>query len=165
MLPGTAMVNKIAGIVTITLTVSRVFAFQASPNAPWFGVWELDIRPPASRFEPPPYKRATTRIEPWDGAVKVTYDLVRIRGGITHMEWVGRFDGADYPVQGVDNHLTNAYRVKDERSYEIVIKIDSKPVATATAVVSSDGETLTVTTEERDPGGQLRKTTAVYRRK
>jgi hypothetical protein len=65
----------------------------------------------------------------------------------------------------VDNHLTNAYRVKDERSYEIVIKIDSKPVATATAVVSSDGETLTVTTEERDPGGQLRKTTAVYRRK
>lgn len=141
------------------------FALQASADKPWYGVWELDIPPPASRFEPAPYRKVTTRIEPWEDGLKVTYDLVRTRGGITHMEWEGRFDGKDYPMQGVDNGLTNAYRLLSDRSYGIVIKVDTKPVATATAIVSSDGNTLTVITEERDPRGQLRKTTAVYRKR
>jgi hypothetical protein len=95
----------------------------------------------------------------------VTYDLVRARGGITHMEWVGRFDGKDYPVQGVDNYLTNAYRLIDDRSYEIVIKVDNQRVARAIAVVAPDNATLTVTTEQKDARGLPVKTTAVYRRK
>jgi hypothetical protein len=86
--------------------------------------------------------------------------MVRTRGGITHMEWVGRFDARDYPVQGAASFMTNAYRQIDERSYEIVIKVDGATAATATAVVASDGMTMTVTTVETAGG----KSTAVYRR-
>jgi hypothetical protein len=160
----------------------------AQDRAPWFGTWEQELAPPASRLETPPYKKVTTRIEPWrervgraDGEgvtgevgdaasgasadmVRVTYDMVRARGGITHVEWVGRFDGRDYPVQGVDSFLTNAYRILDDRRYEIVIKVDTTAVATATAAVSADGQTLTVTTVERDARGRQRTSTAVYRR-
>ena len=163
------MVNKFERLCRYFLLVAVLAvpaaAGQASADKPWFGTWELETPRPASIFEPPPYKKATTRIEPWDDGMKVTYDLVRTRGGITHMEWVGRFDGKDYPVQGVDNYLSNAYRLIDDRSYQIVIKVDTTVVATATAVVSGDGKTLTVTTEERDSRGQPRKTTAVYRKR
>ena len=145
-----------------TLLVTATLAFQAPPL--WFGVWQQETPPPAGRFEAPAYKKVTTRIEPWQDGVRVTYDMVRARGGVTHIEWVGRFDGRDYPVQGVDYVLTNAYRVLDDRRYEIVIKVDGQRAATATAVVSPDGDVLTVTTVEQDARGQRRTSTATYRR-
>jgi len=90
--------------------------------------------------------------------------MVRRRGGIQHMEWSGRFDGMDYPIQGVDYVLTNAYRQLSERSYEIVVKVDGRAAAVATAVVSSDGRTLDVETKERDERGRPVTTAARYQR-
>jgi hypothetical protein len=133
-------------------------------RAPWFGTWQLIPPESTSRFDSPPYKKVTSRIEPWEDGLKVTYDMVRTRGGIAHMEWTGRFDGKDYPVQGVDYVLTNAYRLINERSYEIVIKRDGQVAATAIAVVSADGATLTVTTAEKDQDGKGVTTAAVYRK-
>ena len=133
------------------------------PTAPWFGTWQLVPPTPIGRFDAPVYKKVTLRIEPWEEGLRVVYDMVRARGGVTHVEWQGRFDGRDYPVQGMDYYLTNAYRPIDDRSYEIVIKVDGQPAATATAIVSPDGGTLTVTTVARDTRGQ-QTTTAVYRR-
>lgn len=150
------------GVLVARLALSAVALGQ--PQAPWFGTWEQELTPPASRFETPPHKKVTTRIEPWEDGLKVTYDMVKARGGITHVEWTGRFDGRDYPVQGVDYYLTNAYRILDERSYAIDIKVDGRLAATATAVVSPDGKTLTVTTIERR-GPAESTTTAVYRRR
>ena len=92
----------------------------------------------------------------------MSYDMVGIRGGVTHTEWTGRFDGKDYPMQGLDYVMTNAYRKIDARSYEIVIKIDGKITAIAQAVVSPDGKTLSVLTEQKTRDGQTSKTTAVY---
>jgi hypothetical protein len=91
--------------------------------------------------------------------------MVRRRGGITHVEWSGRFDGRDYPVQGVDYVLTNAYRQLSDRSYEIVVRVDGREAAVATAVVSADRSRLTVDTVERDASGRRRTTSAVYVRK
>jgi len=88
--------------------------------------------------------------------------MVRRRGGITHMEWAGRFDGRDYAVQGVDYVLTNAYTQISERSYQIVVRVDGREAAVATAVVSADGSRMTVDTVERDRRGQRIKTQAVY---
>ena len=81
------------------------------------------------------------------------------------MEWSGRFDGKDYPVQGVDYVLTNAYRKLSDRSYEIVVKVDGRAAAVATAVVSPDGGTLNVDTTEQDENGRTVTTTARYRRR
>ena len=82
-----------------------------------------------------------------------------------HMEWSGRFDGKDYPVQGVDYVLTNAYRKVSDRSYEIVVRVDGRAAAVATAVVSSDGRTLNVDTKEQDAKGRTVTTTARYQRR
>ena len=87
----------------------------------WFGTWQ-QVPPQRKWFDPWPYQKVTLRIEPFDDGLRVVYDMVRRRGGITHMEWTGRFDGRDYPVQGVDYVLTNAYRRISDRSYQIVVR-------------------------------------------
>src|SRR5215208_4943683 len=98
-------------VLVVMLAASACAAAQAIPNdEPWLGVWQLEQPVPASRFEQAPYKKVTSTIEPWRDGLKVSYDMVRARGGITNMEWTGRFDGRDYPVAGMDYFLTNAYR-------------------------------------------------------
>jgi hypothetical protein len=136
----------------------------AQASAPWFGTWRLNPERSQQRTAPSPYKRVTLRIEPAGDGLTVIYDMVGVRGGVTHVEWTGRFDGRDYPVQGVDYVLTNAYRRIDDRSYEITVKVDGAPAALARATVSADGQTLTVTTTEKDAGGTMGVTTTVYER-
>jgi len=125
-------------------------------QAPWFGIWKMDFAQstghPETRF-----RKVTSRIEPWKDGLKVTYDAVGVRGGVMHMEWRGRFDGRDYPVQGVDYVLTNAYSRIDDHTYQIVIKVDGAAAATARVVISLDGKTLTTVTTEKKA-----TTTAVY---
>ena len=110
--------------------------------APWLGTWKLS-KPDAR------YKRVITRIEPWEDGIRVTYDMVGTRGGVTHMEWTGKFDGKDYPVEGVDYVLTNAYKLINDHSYEIVIKVEGGVAATARVEVSPDGRTLTTVTSQK----------------
>ena len=148
--------------MTVLLSLARPLAGQE--RQPWFGTWSLDLSQPAQNSQPPRYKRVTSRIEPWADGLKVTYDMVGIRGGVTHWEWIGKFDGKDYLIQGVDTVLTNAYTRIDGNNYEIVVKLDGAVVATSRVGVSPDGNTLRVATNERIAGGQTVKTSAVYKR-
>src|SRR5436190_14914893 len=97
-------------------------AFSAGQaQASWFGSWRLN--PSKSTATPnSPYKRVTLTIEPWEDGLKVMYDMVGTRGGVTHVEWSGRFDSKDSPVQGIDYVMTNAYSRIDDHTYSIVIK-------------------------------------------
>lgn len=152
--------------VALVMAASLVSAVAAADGeAPWFGTWRLDPETSTARAAPSPYTRVTLRIEPSgvDG-LRVIYDMVGTRGGVTHREWTGRFDGRDYPMQGVDYVMTNAYRRLDDRRYEIVVKVDGRHAATAVVSVSPDGDTLTVDTEERGPGGNIVESRAVYDR-
>src|SRR5262249_33584741 len=132
-------------------------------TAPWFGTWKLDFAKsngnPETRF-----KKVITRIEPHDDGLKVIYDAIGVRGGVTHMEWTGKFDGKDYPVEGVDYVLTNAYTRLDEQSYQIVIKVDGAVAATAKVVVATDGKTLTTSTVDKNARGESVTSTTVYDR-
>jgi hypothetical protein len=132
-------------------------------QAPWFGTWKLNPLKSTSNSESR-FKRVTLKVEPWQDGLKVAYDMVGTRGGITHMEWTGKFDGKDYPVQGVDYVLTNAYTRLDAQSYQIVIKVDGSVAATAKVVVSADGKTLTTSTVEKNARGESVTSTTVYER-
>jgi hypothetical protein len=133
------------------------------PLGPWFGTWKLNPAKSMANSESR-FKRVTLNVEPWQDGLKVTYDMVGTRGGITHMEWTGKFDGKDYPVQGVDYVLTNAYTRLDEQSYQIVIKVDGALAATAKVVVAPDGRTLTTSTVEKNARGESVTSTTVYDR-
>jgi hypothetical protein len=137
-------------------------AVAGQANAPWSGTWALNLAKSTDRSGPPPFKRGTCTIEPWEDGVQFTYDLVRLRGGITHLEWRGRFDGRDYAVEGVEAVVTSAYTRVDNRTYDIVQKVDGDVTATARMFVSADGKTLTTVTTAKDAQGQRVTTTLVY---
>src|ERR1044071_1204295 len=86
---------------------------QSSPVAhpgldAWFGTWTLSLAKSSYVPGPPPYARAQYAIEPWKDGIKVTYDMVYPRGGTTHWEWIGKFDGQPYTLQGIDEYVTYA---------------------------------------------------------
>ena len=123
------------------LVLSGGLTAQIQPD--WFGTWTLN--PGRSTYSPgpPPFKRATRTVAVAGDEITIVDEMVRNRGGITHLEWTGRFDGHDYPVQGVELVLTNAYRRVDDRSYELIQKIDGEVAAISRLVLSADGRTIT----------------------
>src|SRR5436190_18220200 len=74
----------------------------AQPPRNLFGTWTLNVARSTYSPGPPPYKRATRRIEPAGDGIKIIDEQVRTRGGIVHLEWAGKLDGLDYAVQGVE---------------------------------------------------------------
>src|SRR5688572_7146855 len=153
-----------SGVTAVLELMLPTFTGHSAIQQPasWLGTWNLNLAKSSERADAPRYKRVTTRIEPWQDGLRVSYDMVGIRGGVTHTEWTGRFDGKDYPMQCLDYVMTNAYRRIDDRSYEIVIKVEGAATATAHVAVSADGRTLTVSTEQRTANGNISKTTSIY---
>jgi hypothetical protein len=143
------------------LSIAATSAFSQAEE-PLYGVWRLD--PNASTFlsGPPTYKTVTCKIEPWKDGLRVVYDMVGWRGGVTHWEWTGKLDGQDYALHGVDEMITNAYRRMDSRTYNVVSKLDGRVTTTTKIVIAADGKSMTVTSPVSTPQGQILINTAVY---
>jgi len=131
----------------------------------WFGTWTLNLAKSTYVPGPPPYARAQYVIEPWKDGVKVTYDMVYPRGGTTHWEWIGKFDGQPYPLQGIDEYVTYAYQRIDDRTYDVVVRIDDRPAGASKVTLSTDGRSITTTTQGRDQIGRVVTTTTVYEKR
>jgi hypothetical protein len=130
--------------------------------AAWFGTWVLNVGKSTYDPGPAPYRRATYEIQPWQDGLKVIYELVYPRGGVSHLEWTGRLDGRDYPVQGLDEVLTYAYHPLPDGSYEVVVKIDGRITARSLVTLSQDGRTMTTKTAGKGARGQDLTTTTIY---
>ena len=141
----------------ITLALPGALAGQNQPS--WFGTWTLNLARSTYSPGPPPFKRATRRVSSSGDDITIIDEMVRSRGGITHLEWTGKFDGKDYPVQGVELVLTNAYRRVDDRTYDLIQKIDGEVVATSRLTMSPDGRTITTVNSSRTASA-----TTVYER-
>jgi hypothetical protein len=150
----------LAGIFAAILLVPGLAARQAPPG--WLGQWTLNVEKSVYNPGPPPYRRGTFTVQPHGDLVRVVYDLVRPRGGVTHMEWTGRFDGQDYPVHGVEAVVTNAYRRVGDRAFDVVVKLDGRVTATSRVTLSADGRTMTTETVGRNAQGNEVTTTTVY---
>jgi hypothetical protein len=149
------------------LTIALLVQSTATPPVidAWFGTWTLNLAKSIYVPGPPPYARAQYVIEPWKGAIKVTYDMVYPRGGTTHWEWTGTFDGQPYPLQGVDEYVTYAYQRVDDRTYDVVVRIDDRAAGVSRVTLSMDGTTITTTTSGKDASGHVVTTTTVYEKK
>jgi hypothetical protein len=131
----------------------------------WFGTWKLNLSTSVYVPGPPPYARAQYAIEPWRNGIKVTYDMVYPRGGTTHWEWIGRFDGQPYPLHGIDQYVTYAYQRVDDRTYDVVVRIDDRPAGVSRVTLSPNAKTITTTTTGRDASGRAVTTTTVYEKR
>jgi hypothetical protein len=139
-----SIARHVRAIVVLVLVLIFQSAFAQTPS--WLGTWRLDL----SRSEfipgPAPYVRATRRVEPFGDSIRIVEDFVRVRGGITHLEWTGKLDGRDYRVHGVDLFVTYAYRIVDPVTLEGVVKVDGAVASTSRETFSADGGMVTIIT-------------------
>jgi hypothetical protein len=156
-----AYLGLIAAFVLALVALPATSAAQ--PPSSWFGTWSLNVERSTYDPGPPPYKRATYSIEPWGGhGMKVVYEMVHPRGGVTHLEWMGGLDGKDYQLQGIDAFVTYAYMQISPGVYETIVKMGGRIAAKSTVTVSPDGKTMTTTTSGVDSSGRAVRTITVY---
>lgn len=129
------------------------------------GTWRLDFTESTFASGPPPYARVTCKIEPWEDGLKVTYDMVGERGGVTHWEWMGKLDGKDYALQGIEEVVTNAYSRIADHVYEVVAKMDGRITSTTRIVISPDGKVMTVTSTVPNAQSHRVVNTAIYKKR
>ena len=133
-------------IISLALVVLTAPHAGAQVPDSWLGSWDLNVGRSTYTPGPAPYKRASYRIERLGDGFLVTYDMVHPRGGTTHLEWIGRMDGREYALQGVDQAITYAYAPLGGGACDVVVRIDGRVVARSRVTLSADGRAMVTQT-------------------
>src|SRR5262245_5549959 len=73
------------------------------------GTWKLNEK--KSKLTPNTGKNTTVIYSSEGDNIKITVDGVNSDGTARHNEWVGKFDGKEYPVKGDPSSDTRSYTV------------------------------------------------------
>jgi len=114
-------------------------------------VWELDPTQSEYRAGAAP-KRETVTIVPYIGAYKITINRTDTAGRGSQTEAIAKFDGNDVLAIGLRVPTTRTFTIVDDRTFEMVDKVNG--LVTLRSSVVSDGATLTLTRRGVDEGGQ-----------
>jgi hypothetical protein len=148
-------VQKRIAVVVVTLSFLAVGSIARTQSSdPWIGTWKVNLEKSTYSPGPKPTAAATVKIEPAAGGIKTTIDGMNPEGQPTHTESVAGFDGKDNPVTGAPVPMTNALKRIDDRTFEVMGKVDGKPAVTTRVAVSADGKTITATQTGTNAQGQ-----------
>ena len=149
-----------AKAIILTVALCFVGAALVFADGAHMGTWKLNKA--KSELGPGAPKNSTVVYEAAGDNVKVTVDGTDSDGKPTHNEWIGKFDGKDYPVIGDPNSDQRSYTKIDDRTLGFNFKKDGKRTAGGRIEVSTDGKTRTVTTRGIDSKGNKVMSIAVY---
>jgi hypothetical protein len=124
------------------------------------GTWKLNES--KSKLSPNMPKNTTVVYQAMGDNMKVTIDGTDSAGKPTHNEWMGKFDGKDYPVTGDPNSNMRSYTKIDDRTLGFNVRKGGERTTSGRIVVSADGKSRTVTVSGTDPSGKKFSSTAVY---
>jgi len=117
--------------------------FALAQNQLFTGTWKANVA--KSTYEPGAApKSEILRFEPVGDRFKVSLDGVNQQGPY-HSEATGKFDGVDVPVVATPARqaaFTYAFSRVDDRTWEIVIKVNGERRLLVRNVVSVDGKTM-----------------------
>ena len=152
-------------LLTVVLSSSITILFGADIFS---GTWKVNTA--KSTFNPGPgLKAQIVTFEAVGSDMKVVVDSTGPDGTTIHSEWLGKFDGKDYPehpmLDGKPNpNAADMISVKkiDDYTYETVAKQKGKVLVTTKNVVSKDGKTRTATATGTDAQGRAVNNTVVW---
>jgi hypothetical protein len=150
---------RVRKTVLTVLTLFLGLTMCAAQN-PHLGTWKLNEA--KSKITPGTQENLTVTYEAVGDNIKATLDGVDAQKKPTHNEWMGKFDGKDYPVTGDPTSDTRSYKKIDDRTMEATAKKDGKVTLTARIAISADGKTRNLTTHSTDSSGKKIVNTAVY---
>lgn len=146
---------------TIFLTFAlALFGAQLCSAQDNLGTWKLNEA--QSKIPAGMAHIVTSTFEAQGDQIKVVGDGVDPSGSPMHVEWVGKFDGKDYPVTGNNYTNSRSYQQLNAHTMLMTNKKDGKTVNTGRMVISADGKTRTVQVTQMDPAGKNLSATAVY---
>ena len=143
-------------LATLVGFVVGLALYAADPN---MGTWKLNES--KSKLAPSGAKNTVVVYTAVGDSVKVTVDGVDWDGKTFHSEWIGKYDGKDYPVKGDPLGDSRSYTKVDANTLSFTGKMGGKTIFTGNIVVSADGKSRTVTSSATDQG-KTYSTTAVY---
>ena len=144
-------------LATLVGFLAALALYAADPQ---MGTWKLNES--KSKLAPSGAKNSTVVYSADGDNVKVTIDGVDWDGKTFHSEWVGKYDGKDYPVKGDPLGDSRAYTKVNDNTLSYTGKKGKQTIFTGQSVVSPDGKTRTVTSTATDAQGKTYTTTAVY---
>jgi hypothetical protein len=152
------MIKTRIAVVAVALWFTAAAAcFAANPHV---GTWKLNEA--KSKLLPGMGKNLTVVWTEMKDKMKVTVDGVDKDGKPTHSVWVGKFDEKAYPVKGNLPYNSFAYKVVNDRTYDLTAMKDGKMLWTGRSTVAADGKSRTVTLNRTDEKGKKIKGKAVY---
>jgi len=107
-------------------------------------------------------KNTTVIYEAAGDNVKVTVDGVDPDGKPIHHQWIGKFDGKDYPVIGDPNEVSRSYTKIDDHTLGLNVRRRGNATASGRIVVAPDGKSRTVTMTGTDPTGKTFQSITLY---
>ena len=146
--------------IGMTLALCFVGAALCLAADGFMGTWKLNEA--KSKLAPGTAKNSTVVYSTMGDNIMVTIDGTDAAGKPTHNEWMGKFDGKDYPVTGDSSSDARAVKKIDDHTLTFTVKKGDKVITTGSIVLSADGKTRTVTTEGTDSSGKKIAGTAVY---
>ena len=147
-----------ATVLTLALCFVGVTVCFAADT--FMGTWKLNEA--KSKLAPGTAKNSTVVYSTMGDQMMVTIDGTDAAGKPTHNEWMGKFDGKDYPVTGDSTSDARSIKKVDDHTLTFTVKKGDKVLFTGRIVLSADGKTRTVTTEGTDSSGKKITATAVY---
>ena len=144
-------------VLTLALSLAATAVCLASPQ---MGTWKLNEA--KSKLNPTGNKIHTVVYVAAGDNVKVIVDGTDKDGKPTHNEWVGKFDGKDYPVTGDPTSDMRSYKTVDANTLDLTVKKGGNVTATGRIVVAADGKSRTVTTSGTDASGKKTESISWY---
>jgi hypothetical protein len=136
--------------VGLALVLAGTALAQSSNSS--LGTWKLNGAMPNVGADSP--TSVILKYEAAGAGVKATLEMMGVNGALAHLEFSGDYDGKDNPITGSGQAgAVVALTRLDANTVRLVHKRDGKVILTETAVVSSDGKTMTVTTTGTTPSG------------
>jgi hypothetical protein len=152
------MIKTRIAVAAVALSlITTAACFAANPHV---GTWKLNEA--KSKLLPGMGKNLTVVWTEMKDKMKVTVDGVDKDGKPTHSVWVGKFDEKAYPVKGNLPYNSFAYKVVNDRTYDLTAMKDGKMLWTGRSTVAADGKSRTVTLNRTDEKGKKIKGEAVY---
>ena len=146
--------------IVLTIAMCAVGLTLSFAQAPQMGTWKLNE---AKSKIPAGFMKNTTVVYSAEGAkIKVTTDGTDAKGAPMHTEWVGAFDGKDYPLTGDPTADSRSYTKVSDHELTLANKKGGKPVTTGKIVVSPDGKSRTLSVTGTDANGKKVSSSAVY---
>lgn len=136
----------------------------AQSNSAEVGTWKLNLDKSKYKDGRGP-KRATHKIESAGEGIKTIVDGVSGDGTVRHYEFTAKYDGKDHPLVGnsANGDMIALTRI-NATTIQAVTKHGGQIAVTMTWVLSSDAQTLTITSTGTNVFGQPVNNVSVYDR-